>query len=134
MISPPLNPKLPEGLPSWLAEFVLEAMSDTETLRANGADQAAAARDALVQRLLVTATAWLDSEIDASQAAEISGVCEETIRRRVRQGTLPDHRSNPTGRHRIRRGDLEKVAAPQSRSYDVNTDAQDIARQRRRFP
>ncbi len=122
MVSSARGLDLPEGIPSWLVEFVREAMSDTETLRDNGADQAAAA------------TCWLDSEVDATEAARILGVCQETVRRRVRQGSLPDHRSNPAGRHRIRRGDLEKVAATPAQPYDVNTDAQDIARQRRQFP
>jgi hypothetical protein len=38
--------ELPEGTPPWLAAFVQEAQRGTDTLRENGADQAAAARRA----------------------------------------------------------------------------------------
>src|SRR2546422_33785 len=77
---------LPDGLPSWLAAFVLEAQRETDTLRENGAEQAAAARDALLKKLLTAAAAQLDEEIDIHEAAHEKGVCEETIRRAVRGG------------------------------------------------
>jgi hypothetical protein len=134
-VSPPsAKLELPDGLPSWLAEFVQEAQRETETLRDNGAHEAATARATLIDRLLATATTWLDSEIDVSEAARAVRVCEETIRRAVRHGDLPDRRPHPRGRHRIRRGDLQKLAATHARPYDPNADAQDIARHRRKFP
>ncbi len=125
---------LPDGLPDWLATFVREALRETKTLRDNGAHQAATARGALIHRLLAAAHTWLDSEIDVSEAASSMGVCEETIRRAVRAGDLPDRRPRSRGRHRIRRGDLEKLATHSRRPYDANADAQDIARLRRAFP
>src|SRR5437879_13830786 len=100
---------LPEGLPPWLAAFVLEAQRETDTLRENGAEQAAAARDALLKKLLTAAAAQLDEEIDIHEAAREKGVCEETIRRAVRDGRIPDRRANPKGRHRVRPGDLNRV-------------------------
>jgi len=39
-----LGLELPKGIPPWLAAFVLEAQRETDTLRDNGAEQAAAAR------------------------------------------------------------------------------------------
>jgi len=123
---------LPDGLPPWLAAFVQEAQGETDTLRQNGAEQAAAARTALLRRLLDAARAWLDAEIDVHQAAQEKGVCEETVRRAVRDGRIADRRANPRGRHRVRRGDLERIADSPTRPYDPGADAQDIARLRRK--
>lgn len=123
---------LPDDLPPWLAAFVLEAQRETDTLRDNGAEQAAAVRTALLRKLVAAAQAYLDTELDASEAAIETARCEETIRRAVRNGTIPDRRANPKGRHRVRRGDLQKLAAPPTGRYDPDADAQDIARLRRK--
>jgi len=123
---------LPKGAPPWLAAFVLEAQRETDTLRDNGAEQAAAARTALLKKLVAAAQSYLDAELDAGEAAVETGRCEETIRRAVRDGTIPDRRANPKGRHRVRRGDLQKLAAPPTGRYDPDADAQDIARLRRK--
>ena len=123
---------LPDGFPPWLAAFVLEAQRETDTLRDNGAEQAAAARVALLRKLIAAAQLYFDTELDAAEAASETGRCEETIRRAVRDGTIPDRRANPKGRHRVRRGDLQKLAAPEIRPYDPDADAQDIARLRRK--
>ena len=124
--------ELPDGLPPWLAAFVLDAQRETATLRDNGAEQAAAARTALLKKLMAAAQSYLETELDAREAALETGRCEETIRRAVRDGTIPDRRANPKGRHRVRRGDLQKLAAPQGSRYDPDADAQDIARFRRK--
>jgi len=123
---------LPDSLPSWLAAFVLEAQRETETLRENGAEQAASARLALLRKLLAAAAAHLNAEIDIHEAAREKGVCEETIRRAVRGGRIPDRRANPKGRHRVRRGDLDRVADSPGPPYDPTTDAQSIAQLRRK--
>ena len=130
-VQPGLN--LPAGIPSWLAAFVLEAQRETDTLRENGAEQAAAARLALLKKLLNAAAAQLDEEIDIHEAAREKGVCEETIRRAVRDGRIPDRRANPKGRHRVRRGDLSRVADSPGRPYDPTADAQSIAQLRRKL-
>src|SRR5213593_4026593 len=122
---------LPEGTPPWLTAFVREAQRETDTLRENGADQAAAARLALQRKLVAAAAAQLDEEIDIHEAAREKGVCEETIRRAVRDGRIPDRRANPKGRHRVRRGDLNRVAETPGPPYDPITDAQGIAQLRR---
>ena len=127
--SPPLN--VPHGLPPWLERFVHEATHETETLRQNGAAQGAAARTALLTKLVKAARAWLDVELDTSEAAHETGVCEETIRRAVRGGRLPDRRANPNGRIRLHRRDLLKLAAATPGSYDATADAQGIAQLRR---
>src|SRR6266480_1963837 len=111
---PGLDLRLPDGFPPWLAAFVLEAQHETDTLRENGAEQAAVARLALLRKLVVAAQTYLDAELDATEAAVETGRCEETIRRAVRDGTIADRRANPRGRHRVRRGDLQKLAAPQA--------------------
>src|SRR2546426_11800990 len=127
-----LGLELPEGTRPWLAAFVLEAQRETATLRDNGAEQAAAARVALLRKLIAAAQTYFDTELDTEEAASETGRCEETIRRAVRDGTIPDRRANPKGRHRVRRGDLQKLAAPEIRPYDPDADAQDIARLRRK--
>ena len=124
---------LPKGTPPWLAAFILEAQRETDTLRDNGAEQPAAARTALLRRLLDAAQAWLDAELDAGEAARETGVCDETIRRAVRAGRIPDRRPNPKGRHRVRRGDLDRVADSPGPPYDPTTDAQSIAQLRRKL-
>ena len=129
----PVDLDLPDGLPPWLAAFVLEAQGETDTLRENGAEQAAAARVALLRKLVAAAQTYLDTELNAAEAALETGRCEETIRRAVRDGTVPDRRANPRRRHKIRRGDLQKLAAPSGRPYDPDADAQDIARLRRKL-
>jgi len=121
------------GLPSWLARFVREATQETDTLRENGAEQAAAARTGLLKKLLHAAQAYTNTELDAGQAAQETGCCEETIRRAVRNGAIPDRRANPHGRHKIRRGDLAKLVTPSGPAYDPDADAQDIARLRRKL-
>jgi len=124
---------LPDGLPPWLAAFIEEAQRETETLRENGAEQAATARLAVLRKLLAAAAAHLDAEIDIHEAAREKGVCEETIRRAVRDGRIPDRRANPKGRHRVRRGDLNRVAEAPGPPYDPITDAQSIAQLRRKL-
>src|SRR6266446_10261599 len=130
--SRPIPLDLPDGLQPWLAAFVLEAQRETGTLRDNGAEQAAAARVALLRKLITAAQVYFDTELDTAEAALETGRCEETIRRAVRDGTIPDRRANPKGRHRVRRGDLQKLAAAPTGPYDPGADAQDIARLRRK--
>lgn len=130
---PSMDLPLPEGLPPWLAAFIREAQRETDTLRENGAEQAAAARLALLRKLVAAATSHLDAEIDIHAAAREQGVHEETIRRAVRDGRIPDRRANPKGRHRVRRGDLNRVAESPGPPYDPITDAQGIAQLRRKL-
>jgi hypothetical protein len=118
------------ALPPWLAAFVSEAERETNTLRENGADQAATARSALTEKLVTAAKAWLDAELDVAQAARERGICQETIRRAVRAGAIPDLRPAGRGRLRIRRRDLARLAGHPQESYDPIADAQDIARLR----
>ncbi len=122
---------LPHGLPPWLVAFVDEALRENRTLAENGAGQAVTAREALLQKLIGAAQQYQDIKITVEEAARIIGRHPETIRRAVRTGALPDDRANPRGRHRIRRGDLDRLAAPMGGAYDPVADAQDIARRRR---
>jgi hypothetical protein len=125
-------PDLPDGLPPWLAAFVQEALQETDTLRENGAEQVAAARTAVLKKLVAAAAIWLNGELDTATAAQETGRCEETIRRAVREGTIPDFRATRKAHIRVRRADLQKLATPESGPYDPNSDAQDIARLRRK--
>jgi excisionase family DNA binding protein len=111
---------------------VEEALRENQTLAENGAGQAVAAREALLQKLIAAAQQYLDGEITVEEAAAILGRHPETIRRAVRKGALPDDRSKPRGRMHIRRGDLELLAGPRTKGYDPIADAHDIAQRRRK--
>jgi excisionase family DNA binding protein len=129
----PLNDvAIPAGLPAWLVTFVSKAREENQTLTENGAGHAAAARVALLNRLVAAAQEHLDGEITVEEAATLLGKHPETIRRAVRKGTLPDDRSKPRGRMHIRRGDLELLAGPRTKGYDPIADAHDIAQRRRK--
>jgi excisionase family DNA binding protein len=122
---------LPHGLPPWLVAFVEGALRENQTLAENGASQAARARETLLQKLVAAAQHYLNGEITVEEAAQLLGKHPETIRRAVRKGALPDGRANPRGHLRIRRGDLQALAAPAPARYDPVADAQDIAQRRR---
>ena len=122
---------LPHGLPPWLVAFVEGALKENQTLTENGASQAVQARATLLQKLLTAAELHLNGTISVEEAAQLLGKHPETIRRAVRKGTLPDGRANPRGHLRIRRGDLQALAAPAPARYDPVADAQDIAQRRR---
>ena len=129
----PLNDvTIPAGLPAWLVTFVTKARAENQTLIENGAGHAAAARVALLNRLITAAQEHLDGEITVEEAAAMTGKHPETIRRAVRKGALPDDRSKPRGRMRIRRGDLELLAGPRTKGYDPIADAHGIAQRRRK--
>ena len=82
---------------------------------------------------MAAAAAYLDAEIAVHEAAREKGVHEETIRRAVRDGRIPDRRANPKGRRRVRRRDLNRVAESPGPPYDPITDAQSIAQLRRKL-
>lgn len=124
-------PPIPQGLDPWLVEFIKEAEHETSILRANGAESHATAREAVLRSLLRKATEYMNAEIGVTQAAEILGQCEETVRRAIRSGLLPDKRAKPRGHHRTLRGDVLSLARGRAKKYDPVADAQDIAKLRR---
>src|SRR2546427_6820979 len=97
----------PDGIPPWLAAFVLDAQRETDTLRDNGAEQAAAARVALLRKLIAAAQVYFDTELDAAAAASETGRCEETIPPAVRDGTIPHRRADARSPPPVRRADLQ---------------------------
>lgn len=125
--------EIPAGLDGWLVDFIQESARETDLLAENGAQEAAQARTTQLRKLLEAARSHLDAEIDVREAAELAGRSEETIRRAIRDGDLPDLRSNPRGHHRTRRGavrELENRGRGKGK-YDPVADAQDIAKLRR---
>jgi excisionase family DNA binding protein len=129
----PLNDvTIPAGLPAWLVTFVSRAREENQMLIENGAGHAAAARLALLNRLVVAAQEYVDSEVTVEEAATLLGKHPETIRRAIRKGALPDDRTQPRGRMHIRRGDLELLAGPRTKGYDPIADAHGIAQRRRK--
>lgn len=116
----------PAGLEPWLRDWVREALAESRVLAANGAEGHARARCRVIVSLVEAARGWLDTEVDVTEAAETTGCCEETIRRAVRAGALPDRRPEGRGRHRVRRGDLAALGA----GYDPASDAVDLAARR----
>jgi excisionase family DNA binding protein len=125
--NPVLIPEqLTRELPPWLVEWAHEANRETSVLLANGAREAAASRCRLLVQFVEAAREWLDAEVDVTQAALAAGCGEETVRRWVRDGVIPDHRPGRRGRHRVRRGDLSALG----HGYDPAADALNLAAQR----
>lgn len=124
---------IPATLDPWLKEFLEQAQLETALLRLNGAAGAATARDRVIASLLRAAEAWLEEELDVAQAARAAECCEETIRRKVRQGELPAERAGQRGRYRIPRAAARALARSARVSYDANADARDIAKRLRRL-
>jgi hypothetical protein len=116
-------PDLPKGLEPWMAAWIGRAEEENRVLRENGAEAAAAGRCRLLVQFVEAAREWLDAEVDVAEAAEVTGRCEETVRRAVRAGELPDRRHAGRGRHRVRRGDLPAL----TRGYDPAADAVRLA-------
>ncbi len=123
--------QVPRGLDSWLVAFLDDADRETAILRVNGADSQAAARDAVLKSFLEHASAYLDELIGIGEAAALLGGCAETARRKVRGGELADRRTNPTGHHRIRRGDAVQLGRGRRPQYDPTADAHGVATLRR---
>lgn len=119
-----------DSLPPCLAAWIEEQEHETAILLENGAQEVARARTILLTKLRDAAHEWRDTEIDVPEAARMVGCCQETIRRAVRTGRLPDRRDTKRGRHRLRRRDLEQLAGRPSGRYDPEADAQDIATRR----
>jgi hypothetical protein len=128
--SRPSRPPVPSELDEWLRSALAKIDSETQVLRASGANACAAARDAVVRTLLEAARAWLDETITVPEATRLSGKCAETMRRAIRSGALPDLRSSPRAHHRTRRGAVLGLATKKVRSYDAVADAQDVAKLR----
>lgn len=126
-----LASEIPDGLDSWLVEFVGEALAETGILFDNGAIPSATARESLLRKLIQCATAYFNQSVGVEEAAATLGISQETVRRRVRDGSLPDERENPRGHIRIKRRELVKVARSRERRYDPIPDAQDVAKLRR---
>jgi hypothetical protein len=119
-------PELPKGLEPWMEAWIHRAEDENRVLRENGAEAAAAARCRLLVQFIGEAREWLDAEVDVAEAAAVTGRCEETVRRALRAGALPDRRPAERGRHRVRRGDLPAL----TRGYDPAADAVSIAAKR----
>ena len=123
--------ELPDGLESWLVEFIGEALAETAILLDNGATDAATARESLLHKLIQCAERDLNENVNVEEAAAILGTSTETVRRHVRRGALPDDRENPRGHIRIKRAELVKLARSSRTGYDPIADAQDVAKLRR---
>src|SRR5690349_20097740 len=85
--------ELRSGLPDWMFEVAHSTMTDVSILLDNGADQAAHIRVSMVLKFVDAEKKWSDEEVDVEEAASLTGVCEETIRRKVRSGQLSSTRA-----------------------------------------
>src|SRR2546428_14005372 len=105
LVTTPEHAQVPGGLPLWLGGFVREAVQETETLRHNGAEQATAARTALLTKLVAAARAWLDAALETGPAAKGLGGADETMHGAERAIGLVDRLACPKGRHPVTRRD-----------------------------
>lgn len=115
----------------WFTAALSAALADTAILWRNGAEEAARARARLTEDLIGAAEQWLDGEVDVPEGARLRNCSEETFRRKVRSGVIPDQRDRPRGRIRARRADVLRAGQAARTPYDVVGDAQDIALLRR---
>ena len=115
---------LPDGLDCWLVEFVGEVRRETELLAENGAQDAVAAREALLRKFVRHAASHYSQALTIPEADAVIGRAEETVRRMVRNGVLTDTRVKPHGHMRVTRGELARVATKKRRKYDPVADAQ----------
>jgi hypothetical protein len=120
---------LPRGLEQWIVGFIQAATAENTLLQRNGALDQATARACLLHDLVRRAREWMENELDVKEAAQILDVSDESVRRAVRDGRIPDRRKNGMGRHRPRRGDV--LALKKGNRYNPAADAQDIAKLRR---
>jgi len=115
--------------PAWLAAFVSKRSAETDTLRDNGAEQLL--RPHALLRSSCSSASLLDTELDAGEARSNGPVRGE--RSAALSATGPSRTAGQSeGRHRVRRGDLQKLAAlPPARMIPCR--CPDIARLRRRY-
>ena len=125
------NVELRAGVQTWLVDFARETMQEVEILLENAADNAAHIRVSMLLKLLGREKKWSDEEVTVEEAANLTGVCEETIRRKTRDGSLASSRNGERGHLHIRRGDLAAVEQKRRRAYDGVADAHDIVKQKR---
>ena len=88
-------------------QLVLDrAREENIILERNGATVAATARAALLADIAEALASPAGEMLTVEEAAHAAGVSIETVRRAVRNGELPDYRSNPRGTIRIRAEDI----------------------------
>jgi excisionase family DNA binding protein len=122
--------ELRAAAPSWLVGLVAETLQHVRILPESRAVDAAHIRVSMLIAVVTAEQNWSDEEVTVEQAAALTGRCKETIRRSVRNGTLPSKRNGQRGHHRVRRGDLHLVEEKRRMKYDVAADAQDIVKRR----
>lgn len=122
----------------WLENFIEAARASNKLLRDSGAETVAEARERLIRHLLDAYQEWGNGTVSVAEAAQLTGACEETVRRAVREGRLTDLRDNPRGHIRVKRSELGLLNGRTQRrhrerngTYNPVADAQDIARLRR---
>ena len=122
---------LPAGVPEPFCRFAGDLAERCEQLHRHGAQEGAASVRAVHEDFLKMLSGWLDETVSTTEAAAMFSCSPETVRRRLRDGRLPDRRRDHSGPHKIRRGDVITFDSHQDGSYDPDTDAQDIATRRR---
>lgn len=96
---------------TWLETFLAEEEKETGILSANGADCQVEARARILTKLRAAAEAALAETVSVEEAAMLTGVNPETVRRAVRNGTVTDLRSSPRQTIRVLQRDLPVIAA-----------------------
>jgi excisionase family DNA binding protein len=114
-----------------MVNFIKQAQGETEILRIHGAWESARARDRVIHQFMDAASAWLDTALSVEEAAKEFKCSEETVRRSIRDGRIPDRRAGKRGHHSVRRRDAQVLDSRRRKAYDAVADAQDIAKIRR---
>src|SRR5580704_315365 len=115
----------------WLNAVITKVQRDNDVLRQNGASQAAQARERLMSEILEAVEVYASSCVTVHEAAHITGLSEETVRRAARRGDISAIQQAERGKMRIPRHNLEKLPSARHKrnndqSYNVEVDAQHL--------
>jgi hypothetical protein len=126
--------RLPSRLSPWLVRVVADIAAENDILRRDGACLQAEVRESLLRQVILAENQHASEKLTVRQASETSGLCEETIRRAIRRGTLQAERRSPQGKSRIEREALsglthatQKQVASRAHQYSLDDDAVAIA-------
>lgn len=117
----------------WVPDFIGSVREENDIMHRAGASEVASIREKVLEKFIQHMTEWLEADVGTREAAELSGCCEETIRRKHRAGGLGARQAGPRGRIQLTR---EAALRNRSKSidrrsaigYDPRADARNIAR------
>lgn len=103
---------------TWIYDFLEDERASVEVLDSYGAFEAARAAESVLNRLEEAARVNDQQTVSVAEAAALTGVHEETVRRAVRRGEIADLRDEPGQHIRVLRGELDVLRAKARSNVD----------------